>query len=140
LLSSISRLFSELPKLITNFKGNNSYINFKISPYSIMSSPTKKEISHEERKTNQYTEGLLDLTESIRVVILENLLHERKLKCLRYSSHLHLQKRLSWKYSTVLTKVVLRSLKVMKIVRTVKVNHHPSFMVSISATIWDRWQ
>jgi hypothetical protein len=37
--------------------------------------------------------------------------------------------KLSWKHSTVLTKVALRSLKVMKIVTTVtiKVNHHLKF-------------
>jgi hypothetical protein len=66
-------------------------------------------------KYNQDKEGLLDSTENIREVILENILH------------LHLQNRLSWKDSTFLTKVALRSLKVMKIVTTVtmKVNHHP---------------
>jgi hypothetical protein len=80
-------------------------------------------------KLKQNTEGLLDQIESIRVVILENLLHQRKLNCLRYLSHIHLQKRLSWKHSTVLTKVALRSSKVMKIVRTVtiKINHHPKY-------------
>jgi hypothetical protein len=34
-------------------------------------------------KLNQNTEGLLNETENIRVVILENLIHQRKLKCLR---------------------------------------------------------
>jgi hypothetical protein len=32
---------------------------------------------------NNDKEGLLDYTENIRVVILENLLHQGKIKCLR---------------------------------------------------------
>jgi hypothetical protein len=34
-------------------------------------------------KLNQNIGGLLDSTENIRVVIQENLQHQRKLKCLR---------------------------------------------------------
>jgi hypothetical protein len=43
-------------------------------------------------KSNQNTESLLYQTENIRAVILENLLHQKKLKSLRYVIHLHLQK------------------------------------------------
>jgi hypothetical protein len=46
-------------------------------------------------KLNQDKEGLLDQTENILVVTLENLINQRKLKCLRYSIHPHLQNRLS---------------------------------------------
>jgi hypothetical protein len=34
-------------------------------------------------KLNQNKEGFLELTENIRVVILENLIHQRKLKYLK---------------------------------------------------------
>jgi hypothetical protein len=44
----------------------------------------------------------------------------------------------SWKHSTVLTKITLRSLKVMKIVRTgtatAKVNHHPKCTFGVHQT------
>jgi hypothetical protein len=58
-------------------------------------------------KLNQHKECLLDQTENIRVVILENLLYPQKLKCLRKSTNLHLQKSLSWKHSEVFIKVAL---------------------------------
>jgi hypothetical protein len=87
-------------------------------------------------KLNQNTEGLLDYTENIRVVIIENLLHQQKLKCLRWSSHLHLQKRLIWKKLYSPNKGSLRSSKAMKIVRTVtiKVNHHPKCLFGFHQT------
>jgi hypothetical protein len=47
---SISRLFSELPTLINNFKDNYFYIKFQISPHITMSSSTKREVSHDPRE------------------------------------------------------------------------------------------
>jgi hypothetical protein len=50
--SSISRLFSELRTSITNFNTNYFYIEFQISPHSIMSSSTRRDVSHDPRETD----------------------------------------------------------------------------------------
>jgi hypothetical protein len=44
------RFSSELPTLITNFKANYFYIKFQVSSHIIMSSSTKREVSHVPRK------------------------------------------------------------------------------------------
>jgi hypothetical protein len=52
-LASISRIFSELPTLINNFRVNFIYIKFQISLHSIMSSSTKREVSNDPREIEQ---------------------------------------------------------------------------------------
>jgi hypothetical protein len=62
----------------------NTPFSLYIEADGFIKSLEKKEVRIlTQGKLKENTEGLLDLTKNIRVVILENLIHQRKLKCLR---------------------------------------------------------
>jgi hypothetical protein len=92
-----------------------------------MSSSTKREVTHDPKEIEPRQRR------SSRQSKKHPGSHSRKsststeAKLPKIVKSLHKQKTLSWKHSTVLTNVDRRSLKVMKIVRTVTVtvNHHP---------------
>jgi hypothetical protein len=84
----------------------------------------------------QNTEGLLDLTEKVSHSRKYSTSTEAKIpKIVRSSSSIEI---ICKKHSTVITKVALRSLQVMKIVRTVtrtlEVNHHPKCPFGVHQT------
>jgi hypothetical protein len=88
-----------------------------------MISSTKREVPHDPReiKPKQRRYSILNREHPGS--------HSRKststvAKMLKIAKSSSSEESLSWKRSTVLTKVSLRSSKVMKIVRIVKLNHH----------------
>jgi hypothetical protein len=101
-----------------------------------MSSLTKREVTHDPREIEPRQRR------SSRINRKHQGSHSRKsytpteAKMPKIVKSLHKQKTLSWKHSTVLTNVDRRSLKIMKIVRTVtiKVNHHPKCPFGVHRT------
>jgi hypothetical protein len=78
-----------------------------------MSSSTKREISHDPREIEGKRRRFSRLNRK------HPGSHARKSTTSTEAKVPHLRKRLSWKHFTVLKKAALRSLKFMKIVRTV---------------------
>jgi hypothetical protein len=89
-----------------------------------MSSSTKREVSHDPKEIEQRQRRSSRLIRKLLGSRSKKSSTSTEAKMPKIVNQLHLQKSRSLKHSTVLTKVALRSLKVVKIVKTVTIKVH----------------